>query len=315
MSANTNLHKAKTAKSDEFYTQIQDVENELSHYKQHFAGKVVFCNCDDPTWSAFWRYFHLSFEHLGLKKLISTHYDKEKSTYKMEYEGGDDTNIEAGVKTPLIGNGDFRNQECLDLLDESDIVVTNPPFSRFITNANGYGYVNTLIDHKKKFIIIGNRSQFGNDQIFSLIRANKLWIGYSQTHHMLFQIPPNKAAEMLSDKTRKRGHGQSYSIIDDNVFAEINACFFTNLDIPKRHEDIILWAKYSPDVYPRYDGYDAIEVNKTANIPVDYFGIMGVPITFLEKYNPEQFEIIGKIGPRINGKPLFTRILIRRKGK
>lgn len=176
---NTNLHKAKAAKNDEFYTQLTDVAKELMHYKKHFKDKIVFCNCDDPTWSAFWKYFHLNFAELGLKKLISTHYDREEATYKMEYTGGDDNDIEVGVKTPLEGNGDFRNQECLDLLDESDIVVTNPPFSLFLS------YLSILLNHNKKFIIIGNRNSFGNDKIFQLIKSNQIWIGFSSTHHMI----------------------------------------------------------------------------------------------------------------------------------
>ena len=172
-SANANLHKAKDAKNDEFYTQLTDVSKELMHYKQHFKDKIVLCNCDDPTWSAFWKYFHLNFAELGLKKLISTHYDKNKPTYKMEYTGGDDNDIEVGVKTPLEGNGDFRNQECLDLLDECDIVVTNPPFSLFRE------YVAVLMEHKKKFIILGNMNALTYKEIFPLFRDNQLWYGAS----------------------------------------------------------------------------------------------------------------------------------------
>lgn len=168
MAKNDNLHKAKDAKNDEFYTRIEDVAEELRHYKKHFAGKVVFCNCDDPTWSAFWRYFHLNFAELGLKKLISTHYDRTEPTYKMEYEGGDDNNVEVGVKTPLEGNGDFRNKECLDLLDESDIVVTNPPFSLFRE------YVGTLMERGKKFIIWGNNNAITYKEFFPLLKENRV---------------------------------------------------------------------------------------------------------------------------------------------
>lgn len=170
-SANANLHKAKDAKNDEFYTQLTDVAKELMHYKAHFKDKIVLCNCDDPTWSAFWKYFHLNFAELGLKKLISTHYDREEATYKMEYTGGDDNNIEVGVKTPLEGNGDFRNKECLDLLDECDIVVTNPPFSLFRE------YVAVLMEHKKKFLIIGNRNAITTKELFPMIQQNKIWLG------------------------------------------------------------------------------------------------------------------------------------------
>ena len=170
-SANSNLNKAKTVKNDEFYTQIIDIEKELMHYKQHFKDKIVLCNCDNPTWSAFWKYFHLNFAELGLKKLISTHYDKTEPTYKMEYTGGDDNDIEVGVKTPLEGNGDFRNQECLDLLDEADIVVTNPPVSLFRE------YISQLRDYEKDFLIISNINAITYKEVFALIQANKAWLG------------------------------------------------------------------------------------------------------------------------------------------
>ncbi len=164
MAANANLHKAKEQKNDEFYTQLTDVSKELMHYKEHFKGKVVFCNCDDPTWSAFWKYFHLNFEALGLKKLISTHYDKNESTYKMEYTGGNDNDVEVGIKTPLEGNGDFRSQECVDILKESDIVVTNPPFSLFRE------FVAVLMEHEKKFIIWGNNNAITFKEFFPLLK-------------------------------------------------------------------------------------------------------------------------------------------------
>ena len=272
MAKNDNLHKAKDAKNDEFYTRIEDVAEELRHYKKHFAGKVVFCNCDDPTWSAFWRYFHLNFAELGLKKLISTHYDRTEPTYKMEYEGGDDNDVEVGVKTPLEGNGDFRSKECLDLLDECDIVVTNPPWSMFRE------YVSLLVEHKKQFVIIGNKNSITYKEFFPLLKDNHVWIGYMSPSE--FDTP--------SGMTKKvAGLGR----------------WFTNLDIQKRHEKLILWQLYYdddrnplPDAderYPRYDNYMAINVDRVANIPVDYEGVMGVPITFLDKYNPEQFEIVG----------------------
>ena len=262
MAANANLHKAKNAKNDEFYTQLTDVAKELMHYKHHFKDKTVFCNCDDPTWSAFWKYFHLNFEALGLKKLISTHYDKTEPTYKMEYTGGDDNDIEVGVKTPLEGNGDFRNQECLALLDEADIVVTNPPFSLFRE------YVACLMEHKKKFLIIGNKNSITYKEFFPLIKDDKIWIGYNSPSE--FDTP---------DGMTKKVQGLCR--------------WFTNLDIAKRHEKLILWKNYSPDEYPTYDNYDAVNVDKVEQIPVDYDGFMGVPITFLDKYNPEQFEILG----------------------
>lgn len=258
---NANLHKAKDAKNDEFYTQLTDVAKELMHYKAHFKDKIVLCNCDDPTWSAFWKYFHLNFAELGLKKLISTHYDREEATYKMEYTGGDDNDIEVGVKTPLEGNGDFRNKECLDLLDECDIVVTNPPFSLFRE------YVAMLMEHEKKFLIIGNKNAITYKEFFPLLKDNKVWIGGTNVKEFL----------QPDGSIKKFG----------------NIGWFTNLDVAKRHEKLILWKKYTPEEYPKYDNYDAINVDKVSEIPCNYDGVMGVPITFLDSYNPEQFEILG----------------------
>ena len=294
MSANANLHKAKDAKNDEFYTQLTDVAKELMHYKAHFKDKIVLCNCDDPTWSAFWKYFHLNFAELGLKKLISTHYDKTEPTYKMEYTGGDDNDIEIGVKTPLEGNGDFRNKECQDLLDECDIVVTNPPFSLFRE------YVAMLMEHQKKFLIIGNKNAITYKEFFPLLKDDEVWIGCTNVKEFL----------QPDGSIKKFG----------------NIGWFTNLDVAKRHEKLILWKKYTPEEYPRYDNYDAINVNKVSEIPCDYDGVMGVPITFLDKYNPDQFEITylaashGKI-PKgieneagyINGKWVYARIFIKKE--
>ena len=279
MAANTNLHKAKNAKNDEFYTQLTDVAKELMHYKHHFKDKVVFCNCDDPTWSAFWKYFHLNFEALGLKKLISTHYDKTEPTYKMEYTGGDDNDIEVGVKTPLEGNGDFRNQECLDLLDEADIVVTNPPFSLFRE------YVACLMEHEKKFVIWGNNNAITYKEFFPLLKDNKVWLGYIANQTCVFR---------LSDEYAKWDEKITNQMNDGHKYGKCPAIsVFTNLDIQKRHEKLILWRNYTSEEYPTYDNYDAINVDKVDYIPCNYYGVMGVPITFLDKYNPEQFEIIG----------------------
>ena len=314
MAANANLHKAKNAKNDEFYTQLTDVSKELMHYKHHFKDKIVFCNCDDPTWSAFWKYFHLNFEALGLKKLISTHYDKAEPTYKMEYTGGDDNDIEVGVKTPLEGNGDFRNQECLDLLDEADIVVTNPPFSLFRE------YVAVLMEHKKKFLIIGNKNCITYKEMFPLIRNNMLWIGVTpMSYDMLFIVPKSMESDLLS----KSKSGSAYRIIDGQIYARSASIWFTNLDHKKRHEKLILWKNYISEEYPTYDDYNAINVDKVSDIPVDYDGVMGVPITFLDKYNPDQFEIIWLdgtdtsqwygSGPAINGKKKYRRLFIRKK--
>ena len=258
---NANLHLAKEAKNDEFYTRIEDVAEELRHYKHHFKDQIVFCNCDDPTWSAFWKYFHLNFAELGLKKLISTHYDANESTYKMEYMGGDDNDVEVGIKTPLLGNGDFRNQECLDLLDESDIVVTNPPFSLFRE------YVAVLMEHEKNFLIIGNKNAITYKEFFPLLKDDKVWIGCTNVKEFL----------QPDGSIKKFG----------------NIGWFTNLDVAKRHEKLILWKNYTPEEYPKYDNYDAINVDKVSDIPLDYDGVMGVPITFLDSYCPEQFEIVG----------------------
>lgn len=278
MSANANLHKAKENKNDEFYTQLSDVEKELKHYKEHFKGKMVFCNCDDPTWSAFWRYFHLSFEHLGLKKLISTHYDKTKPTYKIEYEGGNDADIEVGTITRLEGNGDFRNAECIELLKESDIVCTNPPFSLFRE------YVAQLMEYGKKFIIWGNTNAITYKEFFPLIKDGKVWAGNMFNKTCIFRVGENyKYDEKI---TQEINDGYKYGKVP-------SIATFTNLDIAKRHEKLTLWKTYTPEEYPKYDNYDAINIDKIDDIPIDYDGIMGVPITFLDKYNPEQFEIVG----------------------
>lgn len=314
MTKNSNLTKAKSAKNDEFYTQLTDVEKELKHYRQHFAGKTVFCNCDDPTWSAFWMYFHLNFSELGLKKLISTHYSATERTYKMEYTGGDDNNIEAGVKTDLLQNGDFRSEECIELLKEADIVVTNPPFSLFRE------YVAQLIEYDKKFIIIGNKNCITYKEIFPLIKDNLFWVGAKSMGGSLWFRTPDGFANK-SDK-----------VVDGVKLTEVPCCWFTNLDITKRHEILILWKQYMPEEYPKYDNYDVINVDKVAEIPVDYDGVMGVPVTFLDKYNPGQFELIGMaedngkgysgeaacwdgLNPHcvVHGKNMYKRIFIRRK--
>lgn len=327
MAANTNLHKAKTAKNDEFYTQLTDVSKELMHYKPHFKDKIVLCNCDDPTWSAFWKYFHLNFGVLGLKKLISTHYDKNNPTYKMEYTGGDDNDIEIGVKTPLECDGDFRNQECIELLKEADIVVTNPPFSLFRE------YVAVLMKHKKKFIIWGNNNAITYKEFFPLLKENKVWLGYIANKTCIFR---------LSDEYTKWDEKITSQMNDGHKYGKCPAIsVFTNLDIRKRHEKLILWKKYTPEEFPKYDNYDAINVNKVSEIPCDYEGVMGVPITFMDKYNPDQFEIIWQASGNthiccpsdilhdvlhyiqhhedrggcgvVNGQRRYSRILIRKK--
>ena len=257
---NKNLRKAKKEKNDEFYTQLTDIKKELSNYKEQFKDKVVFCNCDNPEYSNFWKYFKLNFKHLGLKKLISTHYEEEKPSYKLEYDG---KNI---VKTPLSQNGDFRSPEAIEILKKADIVVTNPPFSLFRE------YMAQLIEYEKKFLIIGNKNAVTYKEVFPLLKDNRIWFGYS-SRNMKFLTPENK-------------------------LKAINARWFTNLDVKKRHEKIILYKEYNSDKYPKYDNYNAINVNKVADIPKDYDGVMGVPITFMDKYNPEQFEIeaLGIVG-------------------
>jgi hypothetical protein len=303
---NSNLHKAKTAKNDEFYTQLADIENELRHYRHHFRDKTVYCNCDDPWVSNFFRYFSLNFEKLGLKKLITTCYksreadlfsqnDSEQAIY-LEYLGdrnGDSVPNpdEIGIRH-LRGDGDFRSPESIELLKQADIVVTNPPFSLFRE------YVAQLIKYDKKFVIIGNVNAITYKEIFSLIKDNNLWLGYNCTRLFLQA--------------------------DGSIFETARTFWFTNLDIAKRHEELILYKHYTPEEYPKYDNYDAINVNKTADIPNDYDGVIGVPITFLDKYNPDQFEIIGQMVttkideynfgyPYINGVKIYARILIKKR--
>ena len=318
MAKNENLHKAKAAKNDEFYTQMTDVEKEMKHYRQHFKDKVIFCNCDDPTWSAFWKYFHLNFELLGLKRLISTHYDAHEPTYKMVYEGGNDNDCEAGVKTRLMQNGDFRSEECLALLDESDIVVTNPPFSLFRE------YIQTLISHNAKFIVIGNMNSITCKEIFPLIKDNSLWYGASiHSGDREFRVPDSYPLNASGSRVDDEG----------NKYIRVKGVrWYTNIDYPARHEKLILWKHYTPEQYPKYDNYDAIEVCQSSNIPEDYDGIMGVSVTFYDKYNPDQVEIVGAseqcgkgfsnglwnseshvAHPLINGKRMYSRLFIRRK--
>ena len=294
----SNLVDAKKAKKDEFYTQLPDIERELKHYKAQFKGKVVYCNCDDPAVSQFFHYFSYNFEHLGLKKLITTCYqsqavdlfsqgDSEQAVY-LEYEGDKDGDRvpnpeEIGIKS-LKADGDFRSAEAIELLNDADIVVTNPPFSLFRE------YVAQLIEHEKKFLIIGNKNAITYKETFPLIKENKLWLGNTPIgQDMLFRIPDDAAAQLV----KGGGEGSKWRRVDGDVLARASSCWFTNLDVAKRHEELILYATYSPEKYPTYDNYEAIEVSKVAEIPADYAGVMGVPITFLGKYNPEQFEILG----------------------
>lgn len=304
MAGNSTLHKANKTKNDEFYTQISDIENELKHYREHFKGAVVLCNCDDPEWSNFWKFFHLNFEFLGLKKLITTHYDPNVPTYKMEYEGGNDNDITVGTITPLKQNGDFRSLESIELLQEATIVVTNPPFSLFRE------FIGQLMEYDKKFIVIGNMNAITYKEIFPLIQDNKLWLGNGfKAGNAYFRIPEDAISSYA-----KGVYDETTGLVKFR-----NCNWFTNLDIAKRHEPIDLVETYSPEKYPKYDNYDGINVDKTLDIPCDYDGVMGVPISFLDKYCPEQFEIIKfRKGDddkdlSVNGKCPYFRILIRRK--
>ena len=308
-SANKNLHDAKNAKKDEFYTQLADIEKELRHYKDHFKDKTVFCNCDDPRVSNFFHYFSFNFENLGLKKLITTCYknqnadlfssnESEKAIY-LEYTGDKNGNKvpdieEIGIKY-LDGDGDFRSKESIELLKEADIVVTNPPFSLFRE------YVAQLIEYNKKFIIIGHQNAITYKEIFKLIKDNKIWLGNGFS---------GGAAHFINH------HYEDYASAGDHKAGMIRVSgvvWFTNLEITKRHEDLILYKKYSPEEYLTYDNYDAINVDITKDIPVDYNGAMGVPITFLDKYNPEQFEILGITSGREEFEAIPTKRYINPK--
>ena len=325
-SKNKNLHKAKDSKKDEFYTQLGDIERELRYYKSHFKDKVVYCNCDDPRVSNFFHFFSYNFEKLGLKKLIATCYknqdmdlfseNKSEQAIYLVYEGDRNDNKvpdpkEIGVKK-LKGDGDFRSKECIELLKQADIVVTNPPFSLFRE------YVAQLIEYDKKFVIVGHQNAISYKEIFKLIKEDKLWLGYG------FK---GGAAHFINK------HYEDYATAGDHKEGMIRVSgvhWFTNLDISKRHEDLILYKTYNPKEYPKFDHYDAINVDKTNEIPMDYKGNIGVPITFLNKYSPEQFEIIdglnrysildgptpetqGKYLSQVNGNPIYVRIVIKNK--
>lgn len=283
MAKNADLNKANRAKKDEFYTQLTDIEKEMRHYIHHFKDKVVFCNCDDPETSNFWKFFELNFERLGLKKLIATHYETDKPSYKLELirdVSGDDKIDKADiVRTTLRQNGDFRSPECIEILQETDIVVTNPPFSLFRE------FVAQLIAYDKKFIIIGNQNAIHYKEIFPLFLNNQIWLGASiKSGDREFAVPDYYPLE--ASGCRVDEEGRKYIRVK-------GVRWFTNLDIDVRHEDMILYKHYTPEDYPKYVNYDAIEVGKSGDIPCDYYGKMGVPDTFLQMYNPEQFEIVG----------------------
>ena len=295
MAGNTNLHRAKKAKNDEFYTQLNDIAKEMKHYRKSFSGKIIYCNADDPTWSAFWEYFHLNFEFLGLKKLISTHYNPNGTSYKKEYTGGNDADITIGEETPLSGNGDYRNEENIEILKTADIVVTNPPFSLFKE------YIAVLVETGKDYILIGNKNAYGTKNVFLEIKNDRLSVGFNQPD--AFILPNGETTDKLKGLTR----------------------WFTTLvpDNP-REKWLTLTKSYSETQYPKYDNFDAININRVKDIPSDYYDVMGVPLTFIDNYNPKQFEIIGYThdlngdggtGLRlaVNGKVLYNRVLIKRK--
>ncbi len=351
-----SLATAMKAKKDEFYTQLVDIEKEMKYYRDFFRGKIVFCNCDDPFESNFFKYFSMNFNSLGLKKLLATCYatspvtgtelqyyvgptgqlsfmqmqdtvpvTEAKKPYKVEItevtdENGDGrvdlADVEYLIKnhkntlTLLEGDGDFRSAECVELLKQADVVVTNPPFSLFRE------FVAQLMEYGKKFIIIGNQNAVTYKEIFPLIRDNKLWYGASiHSHGRDFRVPDDYPLDAYEFRTDGKGH----------KYINVKGVrWFTNVDYEQRHDEMLLWKQYTPELYPKYDNYDAIEVSKSNDIPCDYYGVMGVPITFLDKYNPDQFEILGDSRFHdgqdfsddinyLNGKLLYRRLLIKRR--
>lgn len=318
MANNKNLHEAHRAKKDEFYTQLSDIEKELNHYTRHFKGKTVLCNCDDPRVSNFFRYFALNFQILGLKRLIATCYMNDNpdlfsqgesvnhsiySDFDGSFECNELTDFSNIKSKKLHGDGtysagDFRSQECIALLKQADIVVTNPPFSLFRE------YVAQLIKYDKKFLIIGNVNAVTYKEIFPLIKDNRLWLGCSiHSGDREFGIPESYPLTAAGFRVDEKG----------NKFIRVKGVrWFTNLDYSERHEELILYKNYNPKEYPRYDNYDAINVDKVADIPCDYDGVMGVPITFLDKYNPEQFEIV-EFRRGADGKDLVYSSLVGAK--
>ena len=330
-STNRNLNKAKKAKNDEFYTKLSDIENELSHYKDHFRDKIIYCNCDDPYRSNFVKYFALNFKFLGLKQLIATcykHPDVDDSDFeevsdrpiKWVYNGEqiEEQNypdLSKAVVIELKGDGDFRSEECVALLKECDIVVTNPPFSLF------RDFVDLLIENDKKFITIGSQNNISNINIFNYIHQSKLWLGINNVNKFICHVSDEKNI----NKNVKFDPELNLYIA---VFGNIG--WYTNLEHDKRNKDIILYKKYNENDYPKYDNYNAINVSRVKEIPSDYAGLMGVPITFMKNYNPNQFEIIGNSHQLaeptlvkgkikkvrrfyLNEKCLYDRIIIRNR--
>lgn len=314
---NILLQKAKKSKSDEFYTQLSDIERELQYYKEHFTNKIVYCNCDDPCISNFYKYFASNFKELGLKKLIAACY-KERvggsidtktngNGFFYEYTGDKEEKPSSSNVIYFRGDGDFRSRESIRLLKQSDIIVTNPPFSLFRE------YIAQLIKYDKKFLIIGNINAITYKEIFKLIKENKAWLGVNLGRGISGFIVPDHY-ELYGTETRIDESG-------NRIVSPNNCLWLTNLETSKRHEDIVLTRKYAGNEmeYPKYDNCNGINVNKTRDIPLDYAGFIGVPLTFLHKFNPDQFEIIkfrkGDDGKdlSINGKCTYFRILIKNK--
>lgn len=318
MAKNNNLRSANANKNDEFYTMLTDIEKEMRYYKDFFKGKVVYCNCDDARESNFFKYFSLNFEFLGLKKLITTGYKADGKGVVLVYEGDKNGNRrvdnEEIIVNELNGDGDFRSEECIEYLKECDVVVTNPPFSLFRQ------YVKQLMDYNKKFIIIGNNNALTYKDIFQLIKDNKIWLGINSNKTMEFSMPMSYEKWDRIEGNRKYGKVPAIS-------------WFTNIENKKRTQPIDLYKRYSFEEYPKYDNFDAINVDKVADIPMDYDGIMGVPITFLNNYCPSQFTIIDGCNRylildsfninekvrnehghccNINGTPKYFRVLIKK---
>lgn len=309
MAKQSLLTEAKANKKDEFYTQLKDIEKELAFYKEHFKNKTIYCNCDDPTKSNFVKYFLLNFKELEIKKIYATSFSQTGHGLFFEYEG------EPGIQVvledilrhtrELDGNGDFRSDECQRIMDDSDIIVTNPPFSLFRE------FFSNLIRKEKQFLIIGNVNSITYKEVFATLKDNRVWLGTGLGRWISGFIVPEHY-DMYGTETELNENGEK-------IIATNDCLWLTNLDHKKRHEFIKLEKNYNPNDYPKYDNYDGINVNRTQNIPCDYFGAMGVPITFMDKYNPEQFEIIkfrkgdDEKDLRIDGKAPYFRILIKRR--
>ena len=312
--ANSNLNTARKNKDDEFYTQLKDIEDELQHYTEFFKGKTIYLNCDNPKKSKFWEYFHTNFNKLKLKRLLATYYKEEGDSSLFDYKGGDDENVSVWKETQFLGNGDFRSDECINILKKSDIVITNPPFSLFRE------LIDLLVEYKKSFIIVGNQNSITHKNIFPLIKNNELWLGHNKGAKW-FEVPE----EGYGDRAK------NLKIINNKKHIQVQGiCWYTNIDTKKRHKNIELIKNYykNESFYPKYDNYNAIEVSKVVDIPKDYDGIMGVPITFMYSYNPNQFEVVGcsykygrpdewdentKMSPSVNGKNIYKRIFIKKK--